>query len=388
MPIGGPDCAQPYEASHLNISAMSYGSLSSRAILSLNGGAREGGFFHNTGEGGVSPYHLEPGGDLCWQIGTGYFGCRADDGGFDPDRFVESATLPTVKLIEIKLSQGAKPAHGGILPGAKVTSEIASIRGVPIGEAVLSPAAHRAFDTPRGLCLFIQQLRELSGGKPIGFKLCVGQPTEFLALCKAMVETRITPDFISVDGGEGGTGAAPLEFSNSVGMPLREGLVFVHNTLVATGLRDRIRLIASGKVTTGFHIIRNLALGADLCASARAMMFALGCIQARRCNNNDCPVGVATQDPRLIGGLTVEDKAPRVERYHRQTVRAFLELLGAAGLSHPSEIRPHHVMRRISTNDVRHYGELYRFLAPGVLMDPTFEGPFAAHWAAADPDQF
>ena len=387
--IGGPACTQPYDASMLNISAMSYGSLSRSAVLALNEGARRGGFFHNTGEGGLSPYHLQPGGDLCWQIGTGYFGCRAADGGFDPAAFAERATLPQVKLIEIKLSQGAKPGHGGILPAAKVTPEISQIRRVPMGQDVLSPPAHRAFSTPLELCAFITQLRELSGGKPIGFKLAVGKRHEFLAICKAMVQSGVAPDFITVDGGEGGTGAAPLEFSNSVGAPLTEALIFVHNALVGCGLRGQIKVIASGKIITGFDMARRLAVGADLCNSARGMMFALGCIQALRCNSNHCPTGVATQDPSLERGLVVAEKAPRVEDFQRETVDALFELLAASGLHHPDDLRPEHVHRRVSASEVRHYGEFYHFLRPGELADGRcLDGEWQRLWAQARPESF
>ena len=300
--IGAGQCARPYDAALLNVSAMSFGSLSRNAILALNSGAREGGFYHNTGEGGLSPYHLRPGGDLCWQIGTGYFGCRDDHGRFDPDAFAERASNDSVKLIEIKLSQGAKPGHGGILPARKITPEIAEIRRVPMGKDVNSPPAHSAFRTPRQMLEFIGMLRERSGGKPVGIKLCVGNPAELFGLAMAMHETGLHPDFISVDGGEGGTGAAPLEFSNSIGSPLTEGLVLAHNVLVGYGLRDEITLIASGKILTGFDMAKRIAAGADLCSSARGFMFALGCIQARRCNENDCPVGVATQDSHLVRG--------------------------------------------------------------------------------------
>ena len=366
--IGAGRCKQPYMASHLNISAMSYGSLSKNAILALNKGAKAGGFCHNTGEGGVSPHHLSPGGDLTWQIGTGYFGCRTEAGAFSPERFKDRSQLPSVKMIEIKLSQGAKPAHGGILPAAKVTKEVAEIRGVPLGEDVLSPPGHSTFHSPKSLLEFIAQLRELSGGKPVGFKLCVGRRAEFLSICKAMLESDIRPDFITVDGAEGGTGAAPLEFANSVGTPLREGLLFVHNALVGCGLRKDIRVIASGKIVTGFHMIRAMALGADLCNSARAMMFAIGCIQARRCNQNDCPVGVATGNPALGAALDVDDKAERVARYHSETIFAFLELIGAAGLDSPDQIAPEHVYRRVAHNKIQNYPTLFNYLKPGELL--------------------
>ena len=386
--IGGADCEKPYLSSYLNISAMSYGALSANAIRALNRGARLGGFAHNTGEGGASPYHFEPGGDLTWQVGTGYFGCRTPAGEFDDQRFKETAQKEAVKMIEIKLSQGAKPSHGGILPAAKVTEEIAAIRGVPMGADVISPPVHSAFDNPRGLLEFVTRLRELSGGKPVGFKLCVGRQSEFLGICKAMLETGITPDFITVDGAEGGTGAAPMELSNSVGVPLRHGLLFVHNALRGIGIRPQLRIIAAGKVTTGFHIFRNLALGADLCNAARAMMFALGCIQARRCNDNTCPVGVASQDPARSVGVDVDDKSRRVARYHEATVRAFCELLGTAGLSSPREIRPMHILRQVDAFHFKHFGELYPFHPEGFLLDGEVPVDWRADWDAARPDHF
>jgi len=366
--IGGPDCKQPYDASLLNISAMSFGSLSSNSVLALNRGAKKGGFFHNTGEGSISPYHREPGGDICWQIGTGYFGCRNDDGTFNADMFEERSQWDTVKLIELKLSQGAKPGKGGILPAAKITEEIARIRLVPIGKDVISPAYHKEFSTPTGLLEFVQQLRELSGGKPVGFKLCLGKRREFFAICKAMVETGIKPDFISVDGGEGGTGAAPLEFSNRVGTPLVEGLVTVHNALVGFDLRKHVKIIASGRVMTGFGIAKRLALGADLCNSARAFMLALGCIQALRCNMNDCPTGVATQDARLAKGLVVSDKAERVYNFQKETVKNLMELIAACGLESPSDLRPWHILRRTGQFEVHHYGEMFHYLNPADLL--------------------
>lgn len=386
--IGAETCQQPYSASLLNVSAMSYGSLSSHAVLALNTGAARGGFAHNTGEGGVSPYHQKPGGDLIWQVGTGYFGCRADDGGFSAERFTETAALPQIKMIEVKLSQGAKPGHGGILPASKVTEEIAAIRGVPMGKDVLSPPAHSAFDSPRSLLLWIEELRRLSGGKPIGIKLCVGKPEEFMSLCMAMRAMGSQPDFISVDGGEGGTGAAPLEFSNSVGMPLNEGLVFVHNCLVGFGLRERTKIIASGKISTGFDMACKIALGADLCYSARAMMMAVGCIQARRCNANDCPAGVATQIPGLVQGLDVEDKAKRTERYHRETVESLLELVGAAGLDRPSEITPEHIMRRVDERQVLNYFQIYPFIERGALISDPVPAAYEDAWRRASSAHF
>ncbi|NNL65267.1 MAG: FMN-binding glutamate synthase family protein [Myxococcales bacterium] len=364
--IGEGTCQRPYAASLLNVSAMSFGALSANAIMALNRAAREGKFAHNTGEGGISAHHRQ-GGALIWQVGTGYFGCRDRQGRFSAERFRERAADDAVRMIEVKLSQGAKPGHGGILPAAKLSPEIAEIRGVPLGEDVASPPAHSAFSTPIELLEFLTSLRELSGGKPVGMKLCVGKRREFLAICKAMLETRMHPDYIVVDGGEGGTGAAPVEFSNVLGCPLTEGLVFVHNALGAAGMRDRVKLIASGKIATGFGVVKLISLGADLCYSARAMMMALGCIQARRCNSNDCPVGVATQDPSLTVGLDVEEKAARVLRYQQETVEAALELIGAAGLPGPEALRPWHVMRRVSPTEVHHYGELFESFEPGCL---------------------
>jgi glutamate synthase domain-containing protein 2 len=387
--IGGADCARPYDASHLNISAMSYGSLSRNAIRSLNLGAKLGGFAHNTGEGSISSYHLEHGGDLVWQIGTGYFGCRDAQGKFDPLAFEDQAAIDSVKMVEIKLSQGAKPGHGGILPAAKLTPEIAEIRGVPMGHDVESPPAHSAFDTPIGLLEFVQQLRIRSGGKPIGFKLCIGHRSEFLGLCKAMLETGITPDFITLDGAEGGTGAAPVELTNSVGMPMRDGLLFVNSALRGVGLRSRIRVIGAGKISSGFHMIRAIALGADLCNSARAMMFALGCIQARRCNANDCPVGVATQDPGRYQGLVVKDKAPRVQRYHRDTIRAFLELIASNGLSKPDQIEPRNVHRRVSATSIRTFADVYEYLPEGCLLEESgMPDAWRDRWNRASAERF
>lgn len=386
--IGGPDCKKPYDAALLNVSAMSFGSLSTNAIRALNRGAKIGGFAHNTGEGGLSPYHLQEGGDTIWQLGTGYFGCRNAEGNFDAKLFAEKAAHENVKMIEIKLSQGAKPGHGGILPASKLTKEISEIRNVPMGKDVLSPPAHTAFKTPLELCAFIAKLRELSGGKPIGFKLCVGKRREFLAICKAMVATGITPDFITVDGGEGGTGAAPLEFSNVVGTPLTEGLVFVHNSLVGCNLRDRIKVIASGRVMTGFDIAHKLAIGADLCNSARAMMFALGCIQAQQCNTNTCPTGVATQDPDLVKGLVIDDKAVRVANFQKNTVRAFTEILAAAGLDEPHQLRPWHIVRRVSPTESKHYGEMYEYVKRGSLLGAEPPKTYVRAWLAAQAENF
>lgn len=366
--IGGDECRQPYSASLFNISAMSYGSLSKNAILALNEGARIGRFAHNTGEGGVSDYHLQGGGDLIWQIGTGYFGCRYPDGNFNPELFAEKAAIPNVKMIEVKLSQGAKPGHGGLLPAAKVNEEIARIRSVEVGKDVASPPSHKAFSNPIELMKFIKQLRILSEGKPVGFKMCIGQKHEFIAICKAMLETNIYPDFITIDGGEGGTGAAPLEFSNSVGMPLRDALAFVYDSLTGFNLKKHIKIIAAGKVTTGFDIVKNIALGADLCYSARGMMMALGCIQALECNKNTCPVGIATQDPRLTKGLVVGVKKIRVANYHYETVKSACDLMGAAGISDPETLHRAHINRRVSPKEVQSYLDTYPYMASGSLL--------------------
>lgn len=366
--IGGPNCLQPYSASVFNISAMSFGALSANAILALNGGAKKGGFMHDTGEGSISAYHRSHGGDLVWEIGSGYFGCRDAQGRFSEEKFVANATSPQVRLIEIKLSQGAKPGHGGVLPGPKVTPEIAETRGVAVGEDCVSPAAHTEFGTPVELLLFLSRLRRLSGGKPVGFKLCIGHPWEWFAICKAMLETGLTPDFIVVDGAEGGTGAAPLEFSDHVGAPLQEGLLLVHNTLVGLNLRDRIRLGASGKIVSAFDIARAMALGADWCNSARGFMFALGCIQAQHCHTGACPTGVATQDPQRQQALVVPDKIERVARYHRNTLHALQELVQAAGLHHPGEITAAHIVRRVANDQVRLLRNQLCFLEPGELL--------------------
>jgi len=387
--VGGPSCTQPYDASILNISAMSFGSLSKHAVLALNGAAKMGGFAHNTGEGGLSPYHLERGGDLIWQIGTAYFSCRDEEGRFSDEKFAEKATLPNVKMIEIKLSQGAKPGHGGILPAIKNTPEIAEIRGVQPFTEVDSPPTHSTFSTPLEMMEFIGQLRELSGGKPIGFKLCVGRKSEFVALCKAMQESGIKPDFITVDGGEGGTGAAPLEYTNSVGMPLREGLAFVVDCLVGFDLKKDIRVIASGKVLTGFHMVRLLALGADLCNSARGMMLALGCIQSLECNKNTCPTGVTTQNPDLYKGLVITDKTQRVANFHEATVHSVMELLSAAGLKDAGALTRSHLNRRVSAETVRNYEEIYPSMAtPGCLIEAPYPERFKQVMDSAHADRF
>lgn len=366
--IGNKDCSQPYSCSIYNISAMSYGSLSSNAVEAMNAGAKIGGFAHNTGEGGLSPFHLKHGGDIIWQIGTGYFGCRTKEGNFCPNLFREKASLPQVKMIEIKVSQGAKPGHGGILPASKNTPEIAAIRNIEPNKLVASPPFHTAFTTPKELILFVQKLRELSDGKPVGFKLCIGHKSEFIGICKAMIELDIYPDFITVDGAEGGTGAAPQEFSNYVGAPLLDGLDFVQNILNGLDIRQHIKIIASGKITSGFHIIRAMALGADACYSARAMMMAVGCIQALLCNTNKCPVGVATQDPKLSVGLVVEDKKQRVANFHQGTVQSFVELLGASGLDKMENITRSHIYRRISFQSMLTYEEIFPSYEAGSFL--------------------
>lgn len=387
--IGGPQCAQPYSASVLNISAMSFGSLSANAIRALNRGAQMGNFAHDTGEGSISPYHLEHGGDLIWEIGSAYFGCRTDAGAFDPDSFSRQAQNPQVKMIEIKLSQGAKPGHGGILPAHKVSREIALTRGVPEGQDCVSPSSHSAFSTPIEMMHFIARLRDLSGGKPVGFKFCLGHLWEFMSIVKAMLVTGITPDFIVIDGAEGGTGAAPVEFTDHLGVPLREGLLFVHNTLVGTNLRSLIRLGASGKVISAFDIASLLAIGADWINSARGFMFAIGCIQSRSCHTNRCPTGVATQDPLRQRALVVSDKSERVHYFHRNTLKALAELLAAAGVRHPSELGPHHLVRRVSQTEIRLFSQLHQFLEPGSLLEETTgEGIYRYSWKLASAESF
>ncbi|OHE80354.1 MAG: glutamate synthase [Lysobacterales bacterium GWF1_69_6] len=386
----GEGRALPYDASVFNISAMSFGSLSANAIRALNAGAKRGGFYHDTGEGSISRYHREHGGDLVWEIGSGYFGCRNPDGGFDEARFRDNAVDPQVKMIELKLSQGAKPGQGGILPAAKVSAEIAEARGVPQGVECHSPAAHSAFSTPIGLLEFVDRLRTLSGGKPTGFKLAVGHPWEWFAIAKAMRETGITPDFIVVDGGEGGTGAAPLEFTDHVGAPMREALMLVHNTLVGLDLRSRVRVAAAGKVVTAFDIARTLALGADWCNAARGFMFALGCIQSQSCHTDRCPTGIATQDRNRQAALDPADKATRVYNFHRNTLVALKELLAAAGLTHPSQLGPEHIVRRVSSTEVRSLATLHRFVAQGRLLEgvPAEHPVFQVFWDKARPDSF
>jgi glutamate synthase domain-containing protein 2 len=385
----GANRAKPYAMSVFNISAMSFGALSANAIKALNRGARMGGFAHDTGEGSLSKHHIAEGGDIIWEVASGYFGCRTEDGRFDPAAFSRLAALDQVKMIEIKLSQGAKPGHGGVLPAAKITPEIAETRGIPMGKDCVSPSSHSEFSTPVELLQFVERLRTLSGGKPTGFKLCVGQPHEFMAIAKAMLETRILPDFIVVDGAEGGTGAAPLEFADHVGLPLQEGLRLVHNTLIGAGLRDQIRLGASGKIITSFDIARVIALGADYCNSARAFMFAVGCVAAQECASNRCPTGVATQDPKRQEALVVPDKAERVYHFHHNTLHALKELLQAAGLRSPAELRLHHVMRRVSTFQVEPLSNLLTQIEPNSLAyGACADSAYQRWWAQADAQSF
>jgi glutamate synthase domain-containing protein 2 len=386
--VGGPDCKQPYSASVLNISAMSYGALSANAIRSLNRGAKKGSFAHDTGEGSVSPYHREGGGDLIWEIGSGYFGCRKADGSFSPENFAETAKDPQIKMIEIKLSQGAKPGHGGVLPAPKVTAEIAAIRGVEMGKDCISPASHSAFDSPRSLLLFIKTLRDLSGGKPVGFKLCVGHATEFLGLIKAMLDTKILPDFIVIDGKEGGTGAAPAEFIDNLGTPMRDGLALVHSALTGAGLREHIKLGCAGKIITGFDMARAHALGADWCNAARGFMFAVGCIQAQSCHTGHCPTGVATQDSERQKAIVVSDKAERVYNFHRETVKSLAELLAAAGKTSPSELKPHHIFHRGGNGRIMTFADQFEFLEEGALLARNASHGFAKNWALASAERF
>jgi len=388
--VGTGACSKPYSASIFNISAMSYGALSPNAILALNAGAKRGGFYHDTGEGSISQYHRRHGGDLVWEIGSGYFGCRNPDGSFSAERFAENAASPQVKMIELKLSQGAKPGHGGVLPGSKVNEAIAEARGIPIGEDCISPPYHSGFTTPTGLLEFLAQLRELSGGKPTGFKLALGHPWEFFSMVKAMLKTGIVPDFVVVDGGEGGTGAAPQEFSDHVGAPLREGLLLVHNTLVGAGLRGEVRIAAAGKIISAFDIARTCALGADWCNAARGFMFALGCLQAQTCHTGHCPTGVTTQDPLRYRALVPEDKAARVYHFHHNTLHALKELLSAAGLTHPEQIGPEHIIRRVSSTEVRSVAALHHWVLPNQLLDDELpDHPvFRVFWDLASPDSF
>ncbi|GAB4223961.1 MAG: FMN-binding glutamate synthase family protein [Gammaproteobacteria bacterium] len=387
--VGGIDCQQPYLASRLNISAMSFGALSKNAVMALNLGAKLGGFAQNTGEGGLTPYHLKHGGDIILQLGTAYFGYRTLEGQFDRQLFIEKSQLPAVKMIEIKISQGAKPSHGGLLPAAKITPEIAQIRHIKPYQDCLSPPQHSCFNTPIGLLEFIAELRELSGGKPVGFKLCIGNEHEFMGICKAMLKTGIKPDFITIDGAEGGTGAAPLEYTNRFGVPSNEAIAFAHNCLVGTGLRNDIRLIVSGKVATGFDMILKIALGADMCNSARAMMFAIGCIQALRCNTNTCPTGVTTQDPHRMKAIVVEHKAQHVRNFHHATINSFLDMLGAMGIDDIKDLTPDKIFRRGSDAQSVSYDQLFHFVAKDCLLRAeTVPEHLRAAWDRASAEQF
>ncbi len=387
--IGNDQCTQPYSASIFNVSAMSFGSLSANAIRALNRGAAMGGFYHDTGEGSISPYHREGGGDIVWEIASGYFGCRDAAGRFDPEKFAAQAVDPQVRMIEIKLSQGAKPGHGGILPAQKVTPEIARTRGVPLGEDCISPPRHSAFSTPLEMMAFIAELRRLSGGKPVGFKLCLGHPWEFMAIVKAMIASGVVPDFIVVDGGEGGTGAAPVEFSDHIGTPMREGLLFVHNTLVGAGLRDQVKIGVAGRIVSAFDIATVLAMGADWTNAARGYMFALGCIQSLSCHTNKCPTGVATQDPGRQRALVVPDKAERVHKFHDRTVTVLADMLAAAGLTHPDDLRPYHLVHRVSPTEIRPFDQVHQFLGANDLVDGTCTLPFYRdNWARARVESF
>jgi glutamate synthase domain-containing protein 2 len=386
--VGAPGTALPYSASVFNISAMSFGSLGAKAIEALNRGAAKGGFYHDSGEGGISRYHRAGGGDLVYELGSGYFGARAQDGSFDPERFRDVARDPQVKMIEIKLSQGAKPGKGGVLPGEKVTPEIAEARGIPVAETCYSPASHSAFSTPIDMMEFVARLRELSGGKPVGLKFCVGQPHEVLAIVKASLETGIRPDFVVVDGAEGGTGAAPAEFQDHVGMPLRNGLVLVRNALVGAGIKDEVRLAASGKLLSSFELAATMAIGADWVNSARGFMFALGCIQSLHCHENTCPTGIATTDASRQRGLVIPDKAERVANFHRNTVAALMDVVAAAGCTHPGELRPHMVMHRVTEDVARPLNEAYALLEPGALIERPGATHLATLWSAARADSF
>jgi glutamate synthase domain-containing protein 2 len=385
--IGGPHCTQPYDMALLNVSAMSFGALSANAVLALNKGAALGGFAQDTGEGGLTDYHLEHGGDLIWELGSGFFGARTRDGSFDENLFAEKAAHPHVKCVSLKLSQGAKPGIGGVLPGAKVTAEIAKARDVPQGQNCISPSSFSTFSTPRELVLFLARMRELAGGKPVGMKLCVGSRRELLAICKAMVAEGVAPDFVVVDGSEGGTGAAPLEYEDHVGTPLTEGLIAVHNALVGTGLRTQVRIGASGKVATGVDVVKRVLQGADYTNAARAMMMAAGCIQAQKCHTNTCPVGVATQDPRRARALDVGDKSVRVHRYQEATVAQAMQLVASMGMHSLTELHPRHLMRRIDHTTTRSYADLYDWLQPGELLNGAPQG-WATDWDGADPDRF
>jgi glutamate synthase domain-containing protein 2 len=376
--IGGAASSRPYLASYLNISALAFGAISEPAIEALSRGAREGGFFYNTGEAGLPDSFLQGGGDLVWQLGTGYFGCRDRNGDFDEAAFRDRAALAAVKMIEVKLSQGAKPAKGGLLPAGKVTPRVAEVCQIPVGKDSILPARHSAFSSPVALLEFLARLRDAAGGKPVGFKLCVGRQSDVFAIIKAVLKTGIIPDFISVDGAEGGTGAAPLEFQSFVGTPLRLALPLVHDALVGANLRDKVRVIASGNIVTGADMVSAIARGADLCAAARPFMLALGCMQALICASNRCPVGLTTQDERLTRGIVPEVQGHKVARFHQQTVLAFRELVAATGCESPAGLRPTHLLQETSRSP----------LAPGQLLAGEPPEVYAAAWRSADPSHF
>ncbi len=386
--IGGPQCKQPYDSSRLNISAMSFGALSSRAVLAMNKGAKLGGFSQDTGEGGLTEYHLHYGADVVWEIASAYFGCRTQEGLFDDEEFRKKANQKSIKMIAIKLSQGAKPGDGGLLPGAKVTKEIAQYRGIPVGQDCQSPANHPEFSTPRGLLNFVERLRGLCGGKPVGFKLCIGRRSDFLGICKVMLETNILPDFITIDGAEGGTGAAPSEFSDYVGLALDEAIPFVHSSLIGCNLRESIKLLVSGKIVDGFDMLQKIALGADICNVARPMMFAVGCIQALRCDTGNCPTGVTTQDPKRAKAIDIDTKAVHVKNYHRETIINFLSLVGALGVDHPNKLLPTMIWHRLGNQKAKNYAELYDYLPPGALLNGSIPESFVKDWHEADANYY
>lgn len=386
--VGGEGCLQPYNSSRLNVSGMSFGALSSTAVLAMNKGAKLGGFSQDTGEGGLTPYHLKYGADVVWEIASGYFGCRTSEGLFDDEVFQEKANYPEIKMIAIKLSQGAKPSDGGLLPAAKVSKEIALYRGVPEGQDCKSPSVHPEFSTPRGLMEFVARLRKLCNGKPVGFKLCIGRRSDFLGICKAMLETGIRPDFITIDGAEGGTGAGPAEFSDYVGLPLDEALSFVHMSLLGCNLRNDIRLIVSGKIVDGFDMIQKMAMGADLCNVARPMMFAVGCIQALRCHTGNCPTGVTTQDPRRARAIDVETKGLHVRNYHHSTIQSFLHLLGILGLEHPSQLTPDLIWHRLSNEKAVTSAAFYNYIEPGSLLGKDIPANFLKDWQEASAEKY
>jgi len=386
--VGGQDCLQPYSSSILNVSAMSYGSISKNATMALNGGAKLGNFASNTGEGGLAEYHLKYGGDLIFQLGTGYFGCRNVNGGFSDEKFTSATKNPAVKMIEIKISQGAKPGYGAILPAKKVTKEIADIREIQEGVICISPGGHSEFNTPVGLLQFVKKLRVLSGGKPIGFKLCLGKRSDFIAICKAMVKTGIKPDFITVDGKEGGTGAAHFESMNWVGMPIDDSLPFIYNALVGFDLKKDIKIFACGRVVSGFHFMKLLALGADACYSARGMMFALGCVQALQCNEDTCPTGVTTMNESLVKGLVVEDKKVRVKNFHENTIISVKDMLSAAGLTSLESINRSLIARRTDQHTVKTLNELYPYISAGCLLRNSVPEVYKLDMEKANPESF